>query len=195
MKKILLVGVLCFFSVQACTSPQPIDSGHDGMFDVLDELPQARVGVPRNSGLNHRDWSILREVAQNWEYPLSTLEITSKFGKRGRRRHQGVDFRAQVGTPVFSVGDGEVIYSSSQVRGYGRAVVIDHGNQIVTVYAHHSKNLVEVGEHVTKGQVIALTGRSGRTKGAHLHFEVRKDSVPVNPLDVLPENLRVALRK
>lgn len=102
--------------------------------------------------------------------------ITSTVGLRsdpfdGRlRHHQGMDIASPSGTPVKPVAPGTVLFSGWK-SGYGNTVVIDHGDGMVTVYAHHARNLVSEGESVDGSTVIALTGSSGRSTGPHLHFE------------------------
>lgn len=116
--------------------------------------------------------------------------ITSGFGYRthpfsGKKRfHCGLDIGADIGTPVRASGDGKVIYSGWKDQ-YGYLVVIQHVNNYLTVYAHNSRLLVENGETVDRGQKIALSGKTGAVTGAHLHFEIRKGIVPINPSRIL----------
>lgn len=117
-------------------------------------------------------------------------KITSSFGLRidpidGKlRHHNGIDIAVPEGTPVKPILSGRVIYSGNSI-GYGNCIIIEHENGIQTVYAHNSKNLVKTGDTVMENTVIALSGSTGRTTGAHLHFEVRKDGNPVNPLAMI----------
>ena len=94
--------------------------------------------------------------------------------------HTGLDFPADVGTPILAAAGGVVIAAEDDAA-YGLAVQVDHGNGLVTRYAHTSKVLVKVGDLVKRGQAIAAVGSSGRSTGAHLHFEVLLDGVPQNP--------------
>jgi len=116
--------------------------------------------------------------------PTSRGYITSRFGWRWGRRHEGIDIGMPVGTPVKAADGGKVIYSG--YRGaYGYLVIIDHGANMQTYYAHNSKLLVKRGDKVFKGQTIAHSGNTGRSTGPHLHFEVRKNGTPVNPLNYI----------
>lgn len=111
---------------------------------------------------------------------------TSGFGMRfhpilkQHRLHTGVDYAAPTGTPIKAAAKGEVIYSGT-MRGYGNTVIIDHGSNVQTVYAHCSRLLTRAGATVNQGQVIAHVGSTGWSTGPHLHFEVRRNGVPVNP--------------
>lgn len=113
--------------------------------------------------------------------------ITSGFGMRFHpilhitRMHTGIDFGAPIGTPIHAAADGDVI-ATTFMNGYGHVVIIDHGSGISTVYAHTSRVFVTAGEHVRRGQEIAAVGNSGLSTGPHLHFEVRINGRPVNPL-------------
>ena len=98
--------------------------------------------------------------------------------------HQGVDFVADAGTPVYASANGIVVHAGIQSQ-YGNMVEIDHGNDIVTRYAHASKILVKVGQLVRRGQEIAKVGSTGRSTGNHLHFEVRYKGVAQNPVRFL----------
>ena len=118
--------------------------------------------------------------------PIEDGWISSHYGWRtdpitGKRNmHMGTDFAARYGTEIKSVAAGIVTWSA-WTAGYGNVVEIDHGNNIVTRYAHNKENLVTVGEKVEKGTVIATLGSTGRSTGSHLHFEMLKDGKYVNP--------------
>ncbi len=109
--------------------------------------------------------------------------VISLFGWRSSRRvHEGIDFRAAKGTPVLASERGVVLYVGTSLRGFGLMVVIAHGDDWSTAYAHLSRSLVKRGDNVSKGQRIAYSGNSGRSSGPHLHFEVRKGADPLDPL-------------
>lgn len=124
--------------------------------------------------------------------------ITGRFGQRldpfsGEGAfHPGVDIGARYGTDVKATGDGMVIQAERDA-GYGRSILIDHGDGISTRYAHMSRIFVIVGEEVKRGEVIGAIGMSGRTTGPHLHYEVLVHGTPVNPSRFLPPRL-LALR-
>ena len=97
-----------------------------------------------------------------------------------KRFHQGIDFSAPVGTDIYATGDGKVIFVGWR-QGYGNTVVLSHGFGYTTVYAHVYKSVVRTGQHVHRGDVIALVGNSGKSTGPHLHYEVRINDRPVDP--------------
>ena len=124
-------------------------------------------------------------------WPLSNVaNISSTFGQRNGRFHTGADMPATKGTPIVAVMDGRVI-STRYDGGFGNTVCIEHRDGFLTRYAHNSQIFVKTGDCVKKGQVIALIGSTGNSTGNHLHFEIRYNDVPLNPLDFLPykENL------
>ncbi|HEX9198848.1 MAG TPA: M23 family metallopeptidase [Acidobacteriaceae bacterium] len=94
--------------------------------------------------------------------------------------HTGIDIDAPIGTPIRATADG-IVRSAAMESGYGREVILDHGHNIVTCYAHMSGFAVMAGQTVVRGQVIGYVGMSGRTTGAHVHYEVRIHNTPVNP--------------
>lgn len=106
--------------------------------------------------------------------------ITSRFGARWGRNHDGLDIAAPVGTAVKAADGGEVIFTGTS-GGYGKLIKIDHGGGFVTYYGHLSKISVKVGDKVYKGQTIGAVGNTGNSTGPHLHFEIRKNGSPVNP--------------
>lgn len=113
--------------------------------------------------------------------------ITRKFNRSGRQRHDGIDIAAPKGTSIRAAADGKVIFSDWGPGGYGRLVIVQHSADVVTVYAHNERNLVQSNQRVRKGQAIATVGRSGRATGYHLHFEVRRKTVPQPPFTFLPQ--------
>lgn len=126
-------------------------------------------------------------------WPLAKKgRISSPFGERmhpilkQKRFHSGMDIAIPTGTDVLAADRGRVMISGWN-GGYGYFIVIDHGNGLATAYAHNSRLLVKEGDLVTQGQVIAKSGSTGLSTGPHLHFEVRKDGVPVDPAGYLPK--------
>jgi len=122
--------------------------------------------------------------------PVEKLQFTSNFGIRSdpfrgtAAMHAGVDIPGPVGTPIYATADGIVDHAGWQ-GGYGNLVEINHGKGIATRYGHLSKVLVADGARVTRGQLIALMGSTGRSTGSHLHYEVRMDGHAVNPVPFL----------
>ena len=110
---------------------------------------------------------------RNYVMPTPSTKITDIFGYRPNRRrvHQGLDIKVQTGDTIYAAFDGKVRITSYQRRGYGYYVVIRHNNGIETLYAHLSKRLVDVNHNVKAGDPIGLGGNTGRSSGAHLHFE------------------------
>jgi murein DD-endopeptidase MepM/ murein hydrolase activator NlpD len=117
--------------------------------------------------------------------------LTSPFGERGQvmggggtKFHAGIDLSVPSGTPVQAVQAGTVVFAGYN-GAYGKVVKLDHPNGFSTLYAHNSRLLVHVGQNIKAGEVICLSGSTGRSTGPHLHFEVHKDGWPVNPLPYL----------
>ena len=115
-----------------------------------------------------------------WPVP-SSKKVSSHFGMRGSRMHEGIDIPARKGSNIIAARDGKVIFSG-RMRGYGRVVVVKHDGGYHTVYAHNNKNYAKKGQNVSSGEVIALVGNSGRSTGNHLHFEIRKNNKNQNPM-------------
>ena len=122
-----------------------------------------------------------------WPVP-HFYRVSSHFGPRGRKHHDGIDIPAPRGTPIIAADTGVVIYSDNGIRGYGNMIVIAHGDDIFTVYAHNRKNKVDKGDRVDKGQVIGLVGNTGRSTGPHLHFEIRVKNKVRNPAQFLSKS-------
>jgi murein DD-endopeptidase MepM/ murein hydrolase activator NlpD len=116
-------------------------------------------------------------------WPVSA-PITSPFGWRWGRMHEGIDLGAAYGTPIAAAGSGTVIYAG-WLGGYGNLTVIDHGGGLATAYGHQSRIAVSVGQQVARGEIIGYVGSTGHSTGPHLHFEVRVNGQPVDPLGYL----------
>ena len=118
-----------------------------------------------------------------FSWPVSG-SVTSGFGSRWGRMHEGIDIAVGQGTPVHAAAAGTVIYAG-WMEGYGNLVAIDHGNGLSTAYGHNSALACSVGQTVSAGQVIAYSGSTGHSTGPHVHFEVRVNGSPVDPLGYL----------
>ena len=113
--------------------------------------------------------------------PTSNTKITSKFGPRRRRMHNGLDVKVYIGDTIRAAFSGKVRMVKYERRGYGQYVVIRHENGLETVYGHLSKQLVKEDQYVEAGEVIGLGGNTGRSTGSHLHFETRFLGQAINP--------------
>ena len=121
--------------------------------------------------------------AIEFAWPVEGM-VASGFGKRRMGWHAGIDIKADMGTPVLAAAAGTVSFSGWSAS-YGRLVKIEHPNGFVTVYAHNSEILVQIGDEVEAGKMIATVGRSGRASDHHLHFEIRREGMAFNPLFLL----------
>jgi len=116
-----------------------------------------------------------------FSWPLKGY-VSSGFGRRRGKDHEGIDIPARKGAPVLSARSGHVIYAGNRIKGYGNLVVVRHADSFSTVYAHLSKIDVKKGQFVSRGQLVGKVGRTGHARGNHLHFEVRNQQTAVNPL-------------
>ena len=129
--------------------------------------------IPSIQPINNED---LRRMASGYGWR------TDPFTKT-RRKHKGMDFSAPTGTPIYATSDGKVIRVDGRAPGYGKHIRIDHGFGYVTLYAHLSNYNVRRGQEVKRGDVIGFVGNTGRSVAPHLHYEIRKDGVAVNPIN------------
>lgn len=121
-------------------------------------------------------------IGDGWSFPLKRgKEINSKYGARRYRFHHGIDIDVSIGEPVFSVFDGIVRIAKYNHRGFGYYVLVRHNNGLETIYAHLKKFHVEPGQVVKAGQMIGVSGNSGRSTGPHLHFETRFQGYAFDP--------------
>lgn len=176
---------------------QPVPTGGPGPVRDMPrgELHQELASLEREYDVAGQQLSVMESLLFNRELdrnavpsrdPIANSYITSGFGGRadpivgGRQFHKGIDFKASVGDPVLAVADGVVSFSGVR-SGYGNVLEIDHGNGYVTRYAHNSRLMGRVGDLVRAGQQVAKAGSTGRSTGAHVHFEVWQNGRVVNP--------------
>jgi murein DD-endopeptidase MepM/ murein hydrolase activator NlpD len=151
--------------------------GYLAMIDTLGAREVVRAHIPS-----------IRPTDMGW--------TSSRFGFRNdpftkkQTFHRGLDFSVPMGTEVRVTGDG-VVTAVQQQRGFGRVIKVDHGNGVLTVYAHLSEQLVKKGDKVTRGTVIAKSGNTGRSSAPHLHYEIRVGGRPVNPLTYILDSYAV----
>lgn len=124
---------------------------------------------------------------EHWTYPLPGAKVISPYG--GRRRHSGVDLKTKPKDNIVAAFDG-VVTRSAPFSGYGNCIIIRHAFGFETLYSHQYKNLVKVGDKVKAGDVIGLTGRTGRATTEHLHFEVKYRGVRINPSTIFDHTKR-----
>ena len=134
----------------------------------------------------------MKKMASGYGYRRDPIYGTGRF-------HEGLDFAADTGTPVYATADGKVVHADWQ-SGYGNLLEIDHGYGYVTRYAHLSKFKVKEGDEVKRGDLIAETGNTGKSTGPHLHYEVRYRNSPQNPInyyfmDITPEEYDNMIRQ
>jgi len=170
----------------------PLDARHNNLIREMHEQVNQTTLAAKQQVLNFED--LIKQLEKKKNFLASTPSIrpvegwvTSKFGYRkspftGKRTfHSGLDISNKIGTNVIATANGTISYAA-QKRYYGMLVVIDHGYGKTTKYGHLSKILVKSGQRVKRGDVVALLGNTGQSTGPHVHYEVRINNTPVNPL-------------
>lgn len=147
------------------------DQSFDEVLTMAENKRNLLAAIPSIQPVANKD---LKRVASGYGIRIDPFYRTKKF-------HSGLDFSAPRGTPVYATADGKVIKVKSEIWGYGKHLVIDHGFGYKTVYAHLHKFEVKQGQQVTRGQLIGRVGNTGKSTAPHLHYEVRIQGQPVNP--------------
>lgn len=177
MKRLILISLVLLPAL--CGAQDPGEA-----IKTLDLLYRASKAV--DSGREALERDDLKNIPSGW--PCAGA-LVSSFGYRVDpftkriRHHNGIDIANRTGTKIRATGGGIVKYAGRGIgyRGYGNIVVIEHSPHLTTRYAHLDTITVEVGDEVTRGDLIGRMGSTGRSKGPHLHYEVRVDGVPVDP--------------
>ena len=143
-------------------------------------VPEEKGILPKILSKINSNWSLLGHNAFLWPVPSSS-RVSSRFGIRWGKPHEGLDIAAQRGAHILAANNGVVVYSGNELGGYGNMIVIAHKGGFFSVYAHNKDNYVTKGQAVKRGQVIGRVGNTGKSTGPHLHFEVRRQGVALNP--------------
>jgi murein DD-endopeptidase MepM/ murein hydrolase activator NlpD len=160
-----------------------VESGTDSYaFDLFAEWDNEHVHSPGNKLSIPDSHSI--DLTGFCMPTKNSTHVTSSFGPRRRRMHNGIDLKVYVGDTIVAVFDGKVRIVNTERRGYGSYVVIRHNNGLETIYGHLSKQLVKENQEVKAGEAIGLGGNTGRSTGSHLHFETRFLGIAINPVNL-----------
>lgn len=164
------------------SAPEPVEG--QAQADPATNTP---VTTAEEVALTERTSPVTGQAAQiAWTPMLDNITITSLFGQRWGRNHNGVDFDAATGDPVYAAYPGTVTHAGWE-SGFGNLVIVDHGDGVETYYAHNSEVLVSEGDWVDAGGQISNAGNTGRSFGSHVHFEIHVNGQPVEPLNYLAE--------
>lgn len=183
---------LALFQFNACSTfqgPGPFKTP-DGQIDsTLEEsAPVAAPVGPTLSWSGERYSQTTPTTTMNFDWPVEDARLSRGF-LLGKRWHYGLDLAAKKGTPILASEAGVVIYVGKGFSGYGKLIVVEHNDTWATLYSHLNKFSVKEGDKVRRGQKIGEMGRTGRATGVHLHFEIRYNRQPVNPLMYLPQGV------
>jgi murein DD-endopeptidase MepM/ murein hydrolase activator NlpD len=160
----------------------------DEVFALAKNKERMLACIPAIQPVNNKD---LRRIGSYFGTRMDPFYKVRKF-------HEGIDFSAPVGTEIYATGNGTVEMAGREFGGYGNEIILDHGYNYKTLYAHLSRIFVKPGQKVLRGQIIGYVGNTGKSTSPHLHYEVRKNSVAVNPIyfffnDLTPEQFQTML--
>lgn len=168
----LLCWICSFVLLAGCTTTQPTSEN---------SLP-ASFALPKFTAGSRSLFRRQPVFFPLFDWPVKG-QVLSAFGDlKNDISNKGIDIQAPERTSIKAALEGEVSFVSDELKGFGRIIILDHRDKFQTVYAHNSENLVRLGQQVVKGQVIGRVGSSGRAASSFLHFEVRREHRPVDPL-------------
>ena len=161
---------------------------YDEVFKLAKNKEKLIASIPAIQPVDFHD---LRRIGSLFGYRTDPFYKVTKF-------HEGIDFTAPIGTPIYATGDGVVSEAEYNSGGYGNKIMINHGYSYETVYAHLSKIKVKIGQRVKRGEIIGLMGNTGKSTAPHCHYEVHKAGVPMNPIyfffnDITPAEYQAML--
>ncbi len=162
---------------------------YDEVFNLAKNKERMLASIPAIQPVNNKD---LRRIGSYFGTRMDPFYKVRKF-------HEGMDFSASIGTEVYATGNGTIITSGMDIGGgYGNEIIIDHGYNYQTVYAHLSRIFVKPGQTILRGQIIGYVGNSGKSTSPHLHYEVRKNGIAINPIyfffnDISPDQFKMML--
>lgn len=147
----------------SCSSAPEIDED-----DSSDEVPETTAPA------NMRDDTVMQ-----FQFPLKEYK---RMARGFKKKHKGIDLSADKNTPIYAAESGWVTYAGKKFKGFGRLVIIEHSKTWATFYAHLNTFSAQQGQWINKGELVGYVGRSGRSTGNHLHFEIRRNHVPIDPM-------------
>lgn len=151
----------------------------DELYALAKNKTQMMASIPAIQPISNKK---LKMIASGFGYRVDPIYKTMKF-------HEGVDFTAAVGTPIYATGDGKVLSAELETGGYGRCVVIDHGFGYRSLYGHMSRIKAVAGQKVKRGDIIGFVGSTGKSTGPHLHYEIIKGGSKLNPINFFYNDL------
>lgn len=151
----------------------------DEIINLAEDKEKLLAGIPAIQPIRKEDLSRMAS-GYGWRSDPFT---------KARKKHNGMDFTAPTGTPIYATGNGKVKRADNTASGFGEHIEIDHGYGYKTLYAHLSKYNVKRGQYVNRGDLIGFVGNTGRSVGPHLHYEVHKNGKPINPINFYYGNL------
>jgi murein DD-endopeptidase MepM/ murein hydrolase activator NlpD len=157
-----------------------------GLEESMDNLDEAVEGLKRLIAQRQAPVTSIVPSTAGYVWPRCD-RVTSGFGRRWGRMHEGLDIDGDTGEPIGAAKDGVVIFAGWH-GGYGQMVLIDHGDGVVSAYAHQSRIVVSEGQRVIRAQQVGDVGTTGSSTGSHLHFETRVNGAAVDPLQFLPSS-------
>ncbi len=160
--------------------------------DSIDDALVDQNSEPQFRSSGKTAGSVSSKGAMLFDWPVDRARVSRGFLPNRKRPHLGLDLTGPRGTPILSAQQGSVVYAGRDFRGFGNMVLIESGQGWATIYGHLDKIVVTEGQRVSQGENIGTMGRSGRATGVHLHFEIRKDKGPVDPLPLLPSVRSIA---
>jgi murein DD-endopeptidase MepM/ murein hydrolase activator NlpD len=187
-----LIGLLAVLMLCHCSTYEGPGTYHSQAEATERETP-ADLKDEESAGPGPKvSWSGERRYSKpdkpyQFDWPLDQAKLSRGFMIGGKKSHWGLDLANKKGTNILAAERGVVIYTGKGFHGYGNLIVIEHGDEWATLYAHLSAIEVKEGDEVTRGEVIGKMGRTGHATGSHLHFEMRHNRQPVNPMAYLPE--------
>lgn len=182
----LLVGTFLLTACSTFQGPGPFKAPDGNIETVEETAPVAAPVGPTLSWNGERYSQTAPAQGMNFDWPVEGATLSRGF-LLGKRWHYGLDLANKKGTPITASEAGVVVYVGKGFSGYGKLVVIEHNETWATLYSHLNKFNVKEGDKVERGQKIAEMGRTGHASGVHLHFEIRYNRQPVNPLQYLPQ--------
>jgi murein DD-endopeptidase MepM/ murein hydrolase activator NlpD len=183
------VSVHALMAANAIVNPRELRIGERLVIPGRQGESESEQDFAQASALTRGDPWDVAPADRQFAWPVAAGKVSSPFGMRHGAMHEGIDIDAPIGTPILAADSGTVIFAG-RLRGYGNVVIIRHSGNYATVYGHNERILTRVGASVTRGQEIAEMGMTGRATGPNLHFEVRYDNRPQNPLAYLPPPAR-----